>query len=120
MRSQTWRGSGQTKNESAGEFLAVLKAELAAAAENGVTEQELADAKAYLIGSYPLGFDTNAKIAVNMMGARQQDLGVDYFDQRNARIEAVTLDDLNRLAAEYLAPENFTYIIVGQPEMDAG
>lgn len=84
--------------------------------ETGATEAELADAKAYLIGSYPLGFDSNAKIASQMMGVRRDDLGVDYFDRRNALIEAVTIEDVNRVAAKYLRPSNFTFIVVGEPQ----
>lgn len=113
---QSWVGAGQTKNESAGEFLDLLKAELEKIASDGVSDQELADAKAYLTGSYPLGFDSNAKIATKMMGVRQQDLGIDYFDRRNAAIEAVTVEDVNRLAREYLDPDRFTFVVVGQPE----
>lgn len=112
----TWAGSGQTRNESAGEFVAGVKDILASLVETGVTEEELADAKAYLTGSYPLGFDSNAKIARNMMGVRQQALGVGYFDRRNAAIEAVTLEEVNRLAREYLSPDNFTFVLVGQPQ----
>lgn len=111
-----WQGSGQTKNESAGEFVEVIKEILAEAVANGVTEQELADAKAYLIGSYPLSFDSNAKIAANMMSVREQELGIDYFDRRNAKIEAVTLKDVNRVIAEWLSPEKFTFVLVGEPE----
>lgn len=112
----TWRGGGQTKNESAGEFVAGIKDELQAFVTGGVTEQELSDAKAYLTGSYPLSFDSNAKIAGNMMSVRQQELGVDYFDTRNAEIEAVELEDVKRVAEAYLKPENFTFVVVGQPE----
>ncbi|MBY9068427.1 insulinase family protein [Hyphomonas sp. WL0036] len=111
-----WSGGGQTKNESAGEFVAGIRAEMQKFIEGGVTEAELADAKAYLIGSYPLGFDSNSKIAGNIMSVRQDELGVDYFDRRNALIEAVTLEDVNRVAAEYLAPERFSFFLVGEPE----
>lgn len=112
----TWSGGGQTKNESASEFLAGIKDELGQFATDGVTEEELSDAKAYLTGSYALGFDSNAKIADQMMGVRQEELGIDYFDTRNANINAVTLDDVNRVAKAYLSPDKFTYVIVGQPE----
>ncbi|WP_084397792.1 M16 family metallopeptidase [Henriciella aquimarina] len=111
-----WSGGGQTKNESAGAFIEGLEAEMTDIVENGITEAELSDAKAYLTGSYPLSFDSNSKIASNLMGVRQEELGIDYFDRRNAMVEAVTLEDVNRIAAEYLKPENFTYIVVGQPE----
>ena len=77
---------------------------------------ELAKAKAYLTGSYPLSFDSNSAIASNLMSVRLEDLGIDYFDKRNAMVEAVTMDDVNRIAATYLKPENFTFIVVGEPE----
>jgi len=113
---QIWSGSGQTKNESAGAFIAAVKSNMTKMVDEGMTEQELADAKSYLTGSYPLGFDSNAKIAGNMMGIRLDGLPVDFFDNRNAMVEAVTLEDVNRVAREYLSPENFTFIVVGQPE----
>ncbi len=113
---QTWGGGGQTKNESAGEFIEAVKANMVKMAAEGMSEEELADAKSYLTGSYPLGFDSNAKIAGNMMGIRLDGLPVDFFDKRNAMVEAVTLDDVNRVAKEYLQPERFTFIVVGEPQ----
>ncbi|WP_300390080.1 pitrilysin family protein [Henriciella sp.] len=112
----TWGGGGQTKNESAAEFIDGVKANMADIAGNGITEAELSDAKAYLTGSYPLSFDSNSKIAGNLMSVRLEELGVDYFDRRNALVEAVTLEDVNRIAAEYLQPEKFTFVVVGEPE----
>jgi zinc protease len=47
---------------------------------------------------------------------RQEELGIDYFDRRNTLIDAVTLEDVNRVAAEFLQPENFSVIVVGQPQ----
>lgn len=110
-----WSGGGQTKNESAGDFISGIREEMQKFIEGGVTEAELSDAKAYLIGSYPLGFDSNAKIAGNIMSVRQDGLGVDYFDRRNALIEAVTLEDVNRVAAAYLAPGRYSFFVVGEP-----
>jgi zinc protease len=113
---QTWGGSGQTKNESAGDFIRGIKIEMQDFVDNGVTEEELADAKAYLTGSYPLGFDSNAKIAGQMMGVRQENLGIGYFDSRNEMVRAVTLEDVNRVAKEYLDPSSYLFIAVGEPE----
>jgi zinc protease len=112
----SWSGGGQTKNESAGEFIAGVKEEMTAFVASGVTEAELSDAKAYLVGSYPLGFDSNAKIAGQMMTVRQEDLGVDYFDRRNSLIEAVTLEDVNRVSKFYLDPARYSFIVVGEPQ----
>lgn len=113
---QLWSGGGQTKNESAGEFIAGVKENMAEMVASGMTEDELSAAKAYLTGSYPLGFDSNAKIAARMMGVRLDELPVDFFDKRNAMVDAVTLEDVNRVAAEYLDPANFTFVVVGQPQ----
>ena len=113
---QVWSGGGQTKNESAGDFIQGIKDQMTLVVEGGVTAEELSDAKAYLTGSYPLGFDSNSKIAGNMMGVRLDGLPIDFFDKRNAMVEAVTLEDANRVAKEYLKPENFTFVVVGEPE----
>lgn len=113
---QLWSGGGQTKNESAGEFIAGIKENMTKMVADGMTEEELSAAKAYLTGSYPLGFDSNAKIAARMMGVRLDGLPIDFFDKRNAMVDGVTLDDVNRVAAEYLDPTNFTFIVVGQPD----
>jgi len=112
----SWSGGGQTKNESVGEFIAGLRGEMTKLIEAGVTQQELSDAKAYLIGSYPLSFDSNAKIASQMMSVRQEDLGIDYFDRRNSLIGSVTLEDVNRVANSYLDPTRFNFVVVGEPQ----
>lgn len=113
---QTLSGGGQTQNATAGEFVEGIKAEMRLMAEEGATQAEVDKAIAYLTGSYPLSFDSNAKIAANMMSVRVQDLPVEYFDTRNASIGSVTLEDVNRVAATYLQPERFTFILVGEPE----
>lgn len=113
---QTLSGGGQTQNATAGEFVEGIKAEMRLMAEDGATQAEVDKAIAYLTGSYPLSFDSNAKIAANMMSVRVQDLPVEYFDTRNASISEVTLEDVNRVAAIYLKPERFTFILVGEPE----
>ena len=109
-------GSGQTKNASAGVFIEGIKQQLQTMVDSGVTETELSDVKAYLTGSYALSFDTNAKIAERMMDIRLDGRPPEYFETRNQRINAVTLEDVNRVAAEYMSPERFTFVVVGQPE----
>jgi zinc protease len=44
------------------------------------------------------------------------DLGIDYLDRRNALMEAVTLDDVNRVAKTLLDPAAVTMVVVGQPQ----
>ena len=81
-----------------------------------MTEAELEQAKTYLTGAYPLRFDGNATIAGILAGMQADGLPIDYIQTRNARIEAVTLADVKRVAARLLRPEALTFQVVGKPE----
>ena len=97
--TQLYLGGVQTANERIAESIEVIRAEWARMAENGLTEEDLEKAKTYLTGSFPLRFDSNSKIANYLLFAQMADLGIDYINKRNGLIEAVTLDDVNRVAA---------------------
>ena len=108
-------GGVATQNERASETAALLRSEIARMRDAGVTAQELEDAKTYLIGSYPLRFDSNAKISEQLLGYQLENLGIDYFDRRNDLMRAVTLEDVNRVAKKLLDPGNLLLVSVGQP-----
>ena len=109
-------GGVATKNEEIAQSLDVIRAELKRMAAEGPTPAELDNAKKYLIGSYPLRFDTNAKIASQLHGILHDDLGIDYVDKRNGLIEAVTIDDAKRVAQRLFKTENLIVTIVGKPK----
>lgn len=109
-------GGVATKNEEIGQSLDVIKGELKRMADDGPTPTELANAKSYLTGSYALRFDTNAKIANQLLGILQEDLGIDYVDRRNKEIEAVTLDDVKRVAKRLLKADDLIVTVVGKPK----
>ncbi len=108
-------GGAGTANARVVETIEVVRAEWRRMAEDGVTAEELADAKTYLTGSYPLRFTSSGGIADMLVGVQLDNLGRDYFDIRNGLIEAVTLDDINRVAAEWLDPDSLTIVVVGDP-----
>lgn len=110
-------GEVGTKNERVGETLAIIRDEMKRMREKGVTEEELNDAKTYLTGSYPLRFTSNASIAGQLLGIQLEDLGIDYVDRRNALIEAVTREDIERVAQRLLHPGNLLVSVVGQPNL---
>ncbi len=85
-------------------------------AENGVTQTELDEIKTYLTGAYPLRFDGNADIAGILVGMQLTGLPPDYVINRNDILNAVTLEDVNRVAAYLLQPDNLHFVVVGQPE----
>jgi len=108
-------GGAATKNESVGETLEIIDQELKRIAAKGVSEAELTDAKTYLTGSYPLRFDSNSKIASQMLGIQMENLGIGYIDERNTLINAVTIDDLKRIAKQLIKPGNLITTVVGKP-----
>jgi zinc protease len=108
-------GSVATKNASMAESLDIIRKELQKMAEQGPTPADLDAAKSYLTGSYALRFDTNSKIAAQLLGLMQEGFGPDYVENRNKMIDAVTLADAKRVAARLLKPENLIVTIVGRP-----
>ena len=88
------------------------------AADEGPSQSDLDNAKDYLIGSYPLRFDTNSKIATQLLGLRMDGFEPDYVEKRNGMIAAVTLDDLKRVAHRMLDTKDLIVTIVGKPVMD--
>ncbi len=99
--------SGQvaSQNDRMAETMEVVTDEWRRLAEEGVTEDELDAAKTYLTGAYPLRFDGNGPIARILVGMQMEGLPMDYVNTRNDKIEAVTLEDANRVAAELFDPE---------------
>ena len=83
---------------------------------DGPTAVELENAKSYLTGSFPLRFDTNAKIANQLLGFLFEGYGIDYIDKRNALVNAVTLDDLKRVARRLLKVDELIVTVVGKPQ----
>lgn len=102
----------QTKNETAGPAVQEVVRELRRIREQGVTDQELADAKAHLTGSFPLRLDTNAKLAGLISAVEYYRLGLDYADRYRTLIEGVTKEDILRVARTYLKPEGYVLVVV--------
>jgi zinc protease len=115
-RAGLWIGGVGTANERVAESIEVIRQEWRRMAEEGPTDEEIRKAKQYLTGAYPLRFDSNAGIARILVGLQEARLGIDYPEIRNDLVEAVTAEDLRRVAAEWLKPEALAFVVVGQPE----
>ena len=109
-------GSVATQNSRVAESIEVIRAELARMASDGLTDEELTNAKTYLTGSYALRFDTSDAIAGQLVGVQRYSLGMNYIDRRNSYIEAITLAQVNRVAQRLLAEHDFFWVVVGKPE----
>jgi len=106
----------QTKNQSAVDAIQRTCAELDRVRREPVGDDELEGAKLYLTGSFPLRFDTDAKIAGFLAQVEFYNLGADYPDTYAQRINAVTKDDILRVAQQYLHPEQMELVVVADTE----
>ena len=108
-------GQFAASNDKVAEAIKVVKEEWGRIVSDGVTEEELAATKTYLTGSYPLRFDGNGPIASILVGMQMDGMPRDYVTNRNAKIEAVTMADIQRVAARLFKPEDLQFVVVGQP-----
>lgn len=109
-------GFVSSTNAKTAEALGVIRAEWAKIATGGVTQNELDAAKTYLTGAYPLRFDGNGPIARLLVSMQMDGYPTDYVLHRNGYIDAVTLDEANRVAARLFRPDDLRFVVVGRPE----
>ena len=115
-RAGIFTGGVASDNAKVAEAIALTKAEIDRLREDGVTAEELSDAKTYLTGAFALRFDSNAKIARQLLGYQLSGFPIDYINIRNDKINAVTMDDINRALKRFPAASELTFVVVGQPE----
>ena len=108
-------GQFAASNDKVAEAIKVVQQEWAKIAREGVSADELAKAKTYMTGAYPLRFDGNGPIARILVGMQTIGLTPDYPKTRNQRIEAVTMEDIRRVAKRLFQPDQLEFVVVGQP-----
>lgn len=113
--AEMYLGQFSASNDKVAEAISVVRAEWAKVAAEGLTETELDEVKTYLTGSYPLRFAGNGNIANVLVGMQMEDLPIDYAVTRNEKVEAVTMEDIRRVAKRLFLPEELHFVVVGQP-----
>lgn len=106
-----------TRPDRAQQSLDVIRAEVVRMAKSGVTDQELAAAKSFAIGSYAINnLDSSMAVARTLVGLQQYDLGRDYINRRADLINAVTKEDVQAVAAKLFKAD--PAILVVGPSMN--
>lgn len=103
----------QTKNESAEEALKVLRETIGTFIEEGPTAEELDASKKNITGGFPLRISSNKKIIdyIGMIGFYQ--LPMDYLDTFNARVQAVTIEDIKTAFQKRIHMDKMVTVMVG-------
>ena len=108
----TWLIAAASDPARADEAIAATLTEVRRLRDEPLAADELADAKAYVRGSTRRGLER----AVDQARDLAAGIALGYYqplDQYLARIDAVTADDIQRVARLYLDPDNYTLVVVG-------
>jgi zinc protease len=109
-------GGVATENSRMGESLKLIRQQWQRMRDDGPTEQDVVDAKTYLIGSFPLNLESTTNVANLLVTIQVDHLGIDYLDRRTALLQAVSLDDIRRVAHRLLDPQALSVVVAGKPE----
>jgi zinc protease len=102
-----------TRSETTGEALRLMVDEFWRLQRQRVSNEELADAQAYLTGSFPLTIETPSAIALQVLNAVFYGLDLNDLQTYRERVNAITPDDIQRVAREYLRPDRLSIVLVG-------
>lgn len=109
----------ETKNASVGEVLSLMREIMTGLREQPVGVEELRVAKESLVNSFIFGFDNTHAVVVQRMQLDFYAFPADYLARFRERIAAVTAEDVQRVARDYLRPDRQQIVVVGAPEEGA-
>ena len=102
-----------TRTETTGEVLRLTVDEFARLQRNRVNEPELRDAQAFLAGTFPLTIETPNEIATQVLNTVFYELPPSEIATFRERVQAVTPDDVQRVAQTYIRPDRLSIVLVG-------
>src|SRR5205814_2947069 len=111
--SGDFQAQTNTRSDATAEVLRIIVEEFWRLQRERVSERELADAKAYLTGSFPLTIETPDAIALQILNVVFYELPIEELQNFRDRVNAVTVDDIQRVARLYLKPDRLSVVLVG-------
>src|SRR5215217_3429803 len=102
-----------TRTDTTAEVLRLIVDEYQKLQRERVNERELADAQAYLAGSFPLTIETPDAIAAQVLNVLFYGLPLSEIESYRERVNAITPDDIQRVARDYLRPDRLSVVLVG-------
>jgi hypothetical protein len=102
-----------TRTDTTGEVLRLMVDEFSRLQRERPFERELSGAQAYLAGSFPLTIETPNDIATEVLNVLFYELPVEEIGTFPQRVQAVTPDDILRVARQYVRPDRLSIVLVG-------
>lgn len=111
--SGEFEATAEVRTAVTGESLREFFYELNRIRDEQVLEEELQDAKNFLAGVFPIRAETQEGLTNLIVSQKIYDLPEDYLQTYRDNINAVTVEDVQRVAEKYIHPETLAIVIVG-------
>nr|MBN2277515.1 insulinase family protein [candidate division Zixibacteria bacterium] len=112
----TFEAYCQTKSATAHKAIGLMLNEIRKIRDEGVTDVELDEAREATINRFIFNFDNSGEIINNMISLEFNGYPPDYYQRYLDYYRQVTMDDIKRVAIEYLKPDSLTLVVVGNPD----
>jgi zinc protease len=109
----TFRVSAEVRTPVTGASVHEFFFELNRIRDEVVPERELRNAKSYLSGVFPIRIETQDGLIDQLVSVRMLDLPNDYLNTYRDKVNAVTAEDIQRVAQQHVQPDRAAVIIVG-------
>ena len=106
-------GNAQVRSEKADSAVAEILSEIKNMQDGKITEEELKNAKAKYNGSFALGMEDPERTASYASDILINNLPKDYYRTFLQKINAVTIQDVQRVSKNYFSKDNSRIVIVG-------
>ena len=111
--SGMFEATAEVRNEVTGDSLKEFFYELNRIRDEEATVEELSDAKSYLTGVFPLRSETQEGLTNQIVSQELNGLPQDYLQTYRDNVNAISLDEVQRVANEYIDVDKIAIVIVG-------
>ena len=108
-----------TRSEKTAEALRLIVEQIVRLQRQRVQQRELSDAQEYLTGSFPLTVETPSAIALQVLNAVFYGLDLTELQTYRERVNMITVDDIQRVAQQYLHADKLSIVLVGDASVFA-
>lgn len=112
----TFSAGASVRNEVTDSAIVQFMHELERLRNEPVTEEELALAKSYIAGDFARSLESPQTVANFARNILMYNLPADYYDTYLQRLNAVTIEDVTRVANKYITPGKARIIVVGSKD----
>ncbi len=109
----TFRATAEVRTPVTGDSLKEFFYELSRIRSEPVSEKELADAKSYLTGVFPIRLETQEGLIDQLLQIKMFGLPDNYLETYRSNIQSVTREQIQAVAKKYVRPDEAAIVIVG-------